>query len=416
MFNFMKIRAFLLFLFIILLGAWSLPVSASSLASKLSGRIVLSVEENGEAWYINPVDSRRYYLGRPADAFQVMRELGLGISELNFQEIAQAGMPVDGNTDLAKRLAGSIVLQVEKNGEAWYINPLDLKKYYLGRPEDAFQVMRELGLGISREDLALIHKPGLSESINKYSDYNHSKIETSRGVFTTDTVRIDLSNPSLEILTLGAEDDLCSQGSCATKSLASYVFANDAFAGVNASYFCTAPSCGGVNYYFAPVYNSLSKKMINDDQLKYWTTGPLVAFDENNKFYYFKDSRDFKSVADFEDKFDIKLQAAISNRPRLLENSMNVLIDWETDFSQRNNKLTRNVLAYRENINNLGKGELYLMIIRRATLDDVAVLLQSIGIDYALNLDGGFSSALIYNGEYMVGPGRNIPNAIVFKE
>ncbi len=115
---------------------WLFPVTseASALSTKLSGRIVLSVEENGEAWYVNPTDSRRYFLGRPADAFRVMRELGLGINEAQFQEIAQAGMPVAGNVDLATRLSGRIILQVEKNGEAWYINPVDLRKYYLGRP------------------------------------------------------------------------------------------------------------------------------------------------------------------------------------------------------------------------------------------------------------------------------------------
>jgi len=31
-------------------------------------------------------------------------------------------------------------------------------------------------------------------------------------------------------------------------------------------------------------------------------------------------------------------------------------------------------------------------------------------------LDGGNSSALFYNDEYMIGPGRDIPNAIVFRE
>ena len=43
------------------------------------------------------------------------------------------------------------MLQVEENGEAWYVYPDDLKKYYLGRPADAFGVMRELGLGATPE-------------------------------------------------------------------------------------------------------------------------------------------------------------------------------------------------------------------------------------------------------------------------
>ena len=75
--------------FILLLFTAFLPQSsqAASLSEKLSGRIVLSVEEKGEAWYINPLDAKRYFLGRPADAYQVMRKLGLGISNKDLEEI-----------------------------------------------------------------------------------------------------------------------------------------------------------------------------------------------------------------------------------------------------------------------------------------------------------------------------------------
>lgn len=40
-------------------------VQAANLANKLKGEILLQVEANGEAWYINPEDSQRYYMGRP---------------------------------------------------------------------------------------------------------------------------------------------------------------------------------------------------------------------------------------------------------------------------------------------------------------------------------------------------------------
>lgn len=105
--------------------------NAQTLGQKLSGRILIDTERNGEAWYIYPDNLKRYYLGRPDDAFRIMRELGLGIAEIDFQRLAQEGMPVDGDLELAKKLSGKIILQVEKNGEAWYINPVDLKKYYL---------------------------------------------------------------------------------------------------------------------------------------------------------------------------------------------------------------------------------------------------------------------------------------------
>lgn len=132
---------------------------ASSLAVRLSGYILLQVEENGEAWYINPADQIRYYLGRPEDAFGVMRKLGIGISNENLNKIPIADLDSNQTSiDLAfaNRHKGKIFLQVEENGEAWYVNPKDGKRYFLGRPHDAFSIMRNLGLGISNSDIAKI--------------------------------------------------------------------------------------------------------------------------------------------------------------------------------------------------------------------------------------------------------------------
>ncbi|MFH1564833.1 MAG: hypothetical protein ABIC82_03210 [bacterium] len=58
-----------------------------SMDVKLKGRILLQVEENGEAWYVNSANLKRYYLGRPDDAFNIMRSLGLGIANSNLQKI-----------------------------------------------------------------------------------------------------------------------------------------------------------------------------------------------------------------------------------------------------------------------------------------------------------------------------------------
>jgi uncharacterized protein (TIGR02145 family) len=134
----------------------------AALSDSLSGRILLQVQENGEAWYLNPQTKKRHFLGRPEDAFLVMREQGLGISNANLAKIPIAlDNPRDSiNTaklnfdqNFSKAQAGKILLQVEKNGEAWYVNPLNNKRYFLGRPADAFLVMRTLGLGITNNDL-----------------------------------------------------------------------------------------------------------------------------------------------------------------------------------------------------------------------------------------------------------------------
>ena len=55
-------------------GDGDLPID-NNFANGQKGRILLQVENNGEAWYVNPDDSKRYFLGRPADALKLLADL-----------------------------------------------------------------------------------------------------------------------------------------------------------------------------------------------------------------------------------------------------------------------------------------------------------------------------------------------------
>ena len=57
------------------------------------------------------------------------------------------------NISTYNSLKGKIILKVETNGEAYYIHPTNKKMYYLGRPDDAFAIMREQGVGITNDNL-----------------------------------------------------------------------------------------------------------------------------------------------------------------------------------------------------------------------------------------------------------------------
>lgn len=197
-------KYFIIFYFTLFFAlALGQPVLADDLGQKLSGKILLQVETHGEAWYVNPKNFERYYLARPADAFLVMKTLGIGVSNEDLRKIPldltffqgidadSDGLPDeieksfgtdlnktdtdgDGHQDgeevrngfnpqgagklsldnnFASRQKGKILLQVESLGQAWYVNPQNNKRYFLGRPVDAFLVMKKLGLGISNRDL-----------------------------------------------------------------------------------------------------------------------------------------------------------------------------------------------------------------------------------------------------------------------
>lgn len=118
----------------------------NQLAHRLKGRILLQVEERGEAWYVHPNTGLKYYLSSPAKALDAMRELGLGAtSEFISSRIYYPA-----------HVWGRILIDVEDLGKAYYIDPVDKQAYYLGSPEQAYQIMRERSLGISNENIRKI--------------------------------------------------------------------------------------------------------------------------------------------------------------------------------------------------------------------------------------------------------------------
>jgi hypothetical protein len=121
-----------------------IPVN-EALTKRLAGYILLQVESKGEAWYVNPLDGQRYFLAGPTNAFNLMRQFGLGVKH-----------SVITAKTIDPKLKGRILIDTEDSGKAYYVHPQTSKLYYLGRPADALAVMRQVGLGISNKDLRQI--------------------------------------------------------------------------------------------------------------------------------------------------------------------------------------------------------------------------------------------------------------------
>ncbi len=142
-------------------GAYVPAEFDASLQDRMLGRILLQVESHGEAWYVSPADKLRHYMPDGASAYQVMREMSLGISDANLAAIpsvtsadAMLTAPsVCATNALASQLRGKILLQVESHGEAWYVHPDTCQRVYMADGEAAYSIMRLLSLGISDANL-----------------------------------------------------------------------------------------------------------------------------------------------------------------------------------------------------------------------------------------------------------------------
>ena len=223
--------------------------------------------------------------------------------------------------------------------------------------------------------------------------FSVQSVSTDNGSFTVYIVAADLNSTRVIVDTASSGD--CSNN-CPVLPLSDYVSRNGAFAGINGTYFCPAdyPSCAGKTNSFDLLIMNKNKVYFNSSNNVY-STNPAVIFSGN--------SARFVGQA-LEWGRDTGVDSVLSNFP-LLVSGGNVAYSSGGDakFAPK---------GPRDFIANKGS-TVYIGTILGASMADAAKVLKTLGMDNALNLDEGGSTALWYGG-YKMGPGRNIPNAILF--
>ena len=205
-------------------------------------------------------------------------------------------------------------------------------------------------------------------------------VSTDNGNFTVYIVAADLN--STRVIVDTASDGDCSNN-CPTLPLSDYVARNSAFAGINGSFFCPAeyPSCAGKTNSFDLLLMNKNKTYFNSSNNVY-STNPAVIFYGNTARFVGQT---------LEWGRDTSVDAVLSNYPMLVSGG-NIVYGGGGDakFSQRG---PRGFVANKGNT-------VYIGDVLNATMSDSAK-------------DEGGSTALWFGG-YKLGPGRNIPNALLF--
>lgn len=241
--------------------------------------------------------------------------------------------------------------------------------------------------------------------------WKRETITTDVGQFSIQYVKAYLKNPKLRVRSITGSSKDCFGVPCVTRSLDSYVTQVNGFAGINGSYFCPADYASCANEpgsFYWLWYNTLTRIFSNSYQNQF-NQGPVIAFDTNNTYYYYKVAKDWPGKEKFEADNKTVLRAAISNGPGLMFEGQLVVSTDQLDDKQRTVKSNRSGIGF--------KGDyVYMVVASGATVQDLGYIMKALGTEHAMNLDGGGSSALWYDGQYRVGPGRNIPNAFVLTE
>ncbi len=225
------------------------------------------------------------------------------------------------------------------------------------------------------------------------SGFSQQVVKLDIGEYLVDLVAGDLG--STRVIVDTASNETCKQD-CPVLSLGDYVSRSGAYAGINGSYFCPAdyPSCADKKNSFDTLLMNKNKVYFNSDNNVYSTVPAVIFLGGSVRFV--SRSLDWGR--------DTGIDSMIANQPLLLMGG-NVQFGGDGD-PKKGSKGPRSFVARKDNV-------VYIGVVFNATVAEAALVLKALGMGDALNLDSGGSTAL-WSGGYKIGPGRGIPNAILF--
>lgn len=275
---------------------------------------------------------------------------------------------------------------------AQILNQLSARNY-----SSASATLAELDKGIRAENEKLTASVSIPANVPENntppgSGYRRQRVSVNDTTYLVDIVSADLNSTKVVIDT--ASDSDCANN-CPVKPLAEYVSRSGAFAGVNGSYFCpeTYPDCANKKNSFDTLLMNKNKKYFNSDNNVYSTVPAAIFYGNTYRFV----------TQSLEWGRDTGVDAVIANHPLLLLNGQIMFSGGSVE--KQNNKGNRSFVGATGNT-------VYLGVVHGVTVAESAVVLKTLGINNALNLDNGGSTAF-WSGGYKVGPGRNLPNAVL---
>lgn len=225
------------------------------------------------------------------------------------------------------------------------------------------------------------------------SGYARQTVETDTGQFVVEILTADLNSTRVQVETASEGD--CGDN-CPVASLADYVARSGGFAGINGPYFCPAeyPSCAGKTNSFDTLLMNKNRFYFNSDNNIY-STVPALIFSGSGARLVGQSSEWGR---------DTGVDAVIASQPLLIAGG-NVVFGGDSG-PKKGSRGSRSFIAVKDNL-------VFIGVVRNSTVAEVARVLKVLGVQSALNLDSGGSTAFYVNGKYVAGPGRQTPFGII---
>jgi hypothetical protein len=217
-------------------------------------------------------------------------------------------------------------------------------------------------------------------------------VKTTNGDYTVAIISADLKTTKVVVDTASEKD--CGDN-CPVMTLAAMAQRSGAYAAINGPYFCPAtyPACANKKNTFDTLLMNKNKYYFNSDNNVY-SSVPAAIFSTTSRFV--GKSQEWGR--------DTGVDSVIAGQPMLVS-------DGQSQFSgdgdpKKSGKGSRTFIGATDST-------VYIGIVYNATVAEAAIVIATMGIKNAINLDSGGSVAMWSNGKYLAGPGRDLPMGIM---
>ncbi|AHM65370.1 copper amine oxidase domain-containing protein [Paenibacillus polymyxa SQR-21] len=224
----------------------------------------------------------------------------------------------------------------------------------------------------------------------------HKSFKVGSRAFSAKVVTISMLHPKVSLDIALAGDTLGK-----VENLSSLAKRNQAVVAINGTFFdAYTKSSYKTPYGYLVSHGKMLKKSSGDQRT-------VFTYDANHL-------AELVSGSAFEQRLTTQgsVEGALQAGPRLVTNgqvSLNVKAEGFKDPKILTGGGARSALGITRD------HKLILLTTSGATIPQLAQMMKQAGAYQAMNLDGGASSGLYYNGSYLTTPGRQISNAIIVK-
>ncbi|MEZ7821074.1 MAG: hypothetical protein QMB51_02075, partial [Patescibacteria group bacterium] len=164
--------------------------------TKYYGKVLVETDNKSKIWYVDPLKKEKYPLNSESDAVDVMKKVGVGISNKDINRIKLPTSKYSNWRDytFAKNLSGRIFVQVQDKGQAWYIDPINFRKYYLGSGKNALNILKSLSIKAKSSEINKIKTGTISlATVNPAGISNGIQDDKKEVIIVPDTKSLSLS-------------------------------------------------------------------------------------------------------------------------------------------------------------------------------------------------------------------------------